>query len=254
MPYGDIIKVGAQGYGTQAHGPVPDGIFPFSEDVPQYTPGPRQGPASCSRRPATPDGGFDLTLTYASENAAEKPVRPADQGRLRADRSRRSTSRAQLFNQQWEEAKADPAKAQDIFVLYYWPTYSDAGSDNLYSLFHSSDEPFFNLSYWKNDQYDAADRQGRERTPRRDRDRAQSMYAEAMKLLYDQAPGAFLYDAQAVSGGAEGSHRSRRPTRTTRSPRSSRTSSPPDVAGGGRPALHRCRRHHHRPDESRKCS
>ena len=35
-------------------------------------------------------------------------------------------------------------------MLLYWPTYSDAGADNLYSLFHSSDEPFFNLSYWKN--------------------------------------------------------------------------------------------------------
>ena len=61
---------------------------------------------------------------------------------------------ADLFNQQWEAAKADPANAQDIFVVYYWPTYSDAGADNLYSLFHSSEKPFFNLSYWKNAAYD----------------------------------------------------------------------------------------------------
>ena len=59
-----------------------------------------------------------------------------------------------LFNQQWEEAKNDPANAQDIFLLLYWPTYSDAGTDNLWSMFHSSEAPFFNLSYWKNEEFD----------------------------------------------------------------------------------------------------
>ena len=48
-----------------------------------------------------------------------------------------------------------PAGRQDMFLLLYWPTYSDAGSDNLWSLFHSSDAPFFNLSYWNNPEYDA---------------------------------------------------------------------------------------------------
>ena len=37
IPYADIITVGAQGYGTQSHGPVPAGVFPWSADVPQYT-------------------------------------------------------------------------------------------------------------------------------------------------------------------------------------------------------------------------
>ena len=30
MPYKDIIAVGAQGYGTQSHGAVPAGIFPYN--------------------------------------------------------------------------------------------------------------------------------------------------------------------------------------------------------------------------------
>ena len=36
-PYKDIISVGAFGYGTQARGPVPSGIFPWSSKTPQYT-------------------------------------------------------------------------------------------------------------------------------------------------------------------------------------------------------------------------
>jgi peptide/nickel transport system substrate-binding protein len=102
-----------------------------------------------------------------------------------------------LFNQQWAAAKANPKKAQDIFLLLYWPTYSDAGSDNLYSLFHSSAKPFFNLSYWKNPSYDKLVDAGSAAFGV-SQAKAQSDYANAMKILYQQAPGAFLYDAKLV--------------------------------------------------------
>ncbi len=196
IPYDDIIGIGAQGYGTQSHGPVPDGIFPFSADVPQYTQDLDKARELLGAA-GYPDGGFELTLTYASENAAEKRFVPLIKDAF-AQIGVEVNVKSQLFNQQWEDAKADPENAQDIFVLYYWPTYSDAGSDNLYSLFHSSEDPFFNLSYWKNDQYDELiDGAGTYTVT--DRDQSQAMYEEAMGLLYDEAPAVFLYDAQAVS-------------------------------------------------------
>jgi peptide/nickel transport system substrate-binding protein len=195
MPYDDIIGVGAQGYGTRSHGPVPNGIFPFSEDVPMY-----EQDLDKAKQLLDESGhgdGFSLTLTYASENAAEARFVPLIKDAL-AKIGVDVNVRAQLFNQQWEKAKADPKQAQDIFVLYYWPTYSDAGSDNLYSLFHSSDEPFFNLSYWKNEQYDQlVDEAGR--LTGSDRDAAQAKYEQAMGILHDEAPGAFLYDARGIS-------------------------------------------------------
>ncbi len=194
VPYDEIIEVGAQGYGTQSYGPVPDGIFPFDSGVSQYTQD--LDKARDLLADAGHADGFDLTLTFASENSAEKRFVPLIKDAF-AQVGVDVEVKAQLFNQQWEEAKADPAKAQDIFVLYYWPTYSDAGSDNLWSLFHSSDAPFFNLSYWKNETYDALVDEAGTYTAT-DRDRAQSMYSEAMELLYDEAPGVFLYDAQAV--------------------------------------------------------
>jgi peptide/nickel transport system substrate-binding protein len=196
MPYDDIISVGAQGYGTQSHGPVPDGIFPFSADVPQYT----QDLDEARRLLAEagyPDGGLDLTLSYASENSAEGRFVPLIKDAL-AKVGVNVTVKSQLFNQQWEDAKADPKNAQDIFVLYYWPTYSDAGSDNLYSLFHSAEEPFFNLSYWDNAGYDELIDDAATFTAT-DRDKAQAMYEQAMGVLYEEAPAAFLYDAQQVS-------------------------------------------------------
>ncbi len=195
IPYQDIIDVGAQGYGTQSRGPVPQGIFPWSEEVPMYEQD--LDKAADLLADAGHEDGFDLTLTYASENAAEARFVPLIKdafAKIGVD----VAVRAQLFNQQWEKAKADPKKAQDIFVLYYWPTYSDAGSDNLWSLFRSSDAPFFNLSYWKNDQYDALIDEAGTLTGS-DRDAAQAKYVEAMQLLHDQAPGAFLYDARGIA-------------------------------------------------------
>ena len=194
IPYDEIISVGAQGYGSQSHGPVPDGIFPFSADVPQYSQD--LDKAREMLADAGHEDGFDLTLTFASENSAEKRFVPLIKDAF-AQVGVDVTVKSQLFNQQWEEAKADPAQAQDIFVLYYWPTYSDAGSDNLYSLFHSSEDPFFNLSYWKNDEYDGLIDEAGVNTAT-DRELAQSTYEEAMGLLHEEAPAVFLYDAQAV--------------------------------------------------------
>lgn len=195
VPYDDIIDIGSQGFGTQSRAAVPKGIFPYSDDVPVYEQDldkARQLLAEAGHE----GGGFDLVLTYASENANEARFVPLIKDAF-AQVGVEVEVRGELFNQQWENAKADPATAQDIFVLYYWPTYSDAGADNLWSLFHSSEAPFFNLSYWNNEQFDtliddAATLSGSDRAA------AQAKYVEAMTLLVDQAPALFLYDTQAV--------------------------------------------------------
>lgn len=195
IPYEDIIEVGGEGYGTQSRGPVPKGIFPYSEDTPQYTQD--LDKAAELLADAGYGDGLELTLTYASENPAEARFVPLIKDAF-AQIGVELDVRAELFNQQWENAKSDPENAEDIFIVYYWPTYSDAGSDNLNSLFHSSEEPFFNLSYWENDAYDALIDEAITLTGT-DRDAAQATYEEAMELLVEQAPGFFLYDVQSIT-------------------------------------------------------
>ncbi|MGO2745310.1 ABC transporter substrate-binding protein [Microbacterium sp.] len=195
VPYEDIIDVSALGYGTQSRSAVPKGIFPYSEDVPQYSQDLEKAKELLAEA-GHPDG-FTLELTYASENATEARFVPLIKDAL-AQIGVEVNVTAMLYNQQWEAAKADPASAQDIFVLYYWPTYSDAGADNLYSLFHSSDVPFFNLSYWNNPEYDALIDEAATLTGS-DREAAQAAYEEAMQMLYDQAPALYLFDPQVVT-------------------------------------------------------
>ncbi len=196
IPYADIITVGAQGYGTQSRGPVPEGVFPWSAEVPQYTQDLEKAKALL-KDAGYENGGFKLNLTYAAENQNEARFAPLIQeayGSLGID----VTITPIAFNQQWEQAKGDPKDRQDMFLLLYWPTYSDAGSDNLWSMFHSSENPFFNLSYWKNTQFDSLVDEAIGLTATQ-RDQAQAKYTEAMQVLVDQAPGLFFYDTRFVT-------------------------------------------------------
>ena len=195
IPYEDIIAIGAQGYGTQSRGPVPAGVFPWSADVPQYTQDLAKA-AQLLTEAGHEGGGFSLELTYASENQNEGRFAPLIKdayAKIGVD----VTLTPMQFNQQWERSKGDAAARQDMFLVLYWPTYSDAGSDNLWSLFHSSESPFFNLSYWNDAEFDTLVDDAGALTAT-DRDAALAKYVEAMKRLVDQAPGLFFYDTKFV--------------------------------------------------------
>lgn len=195
IPYDDIIKIGVKGLGTQSRGPVPAGVWPWSPDVKQYTYDLEKA-KELLKEAGYENGGFSLRLTYAAENATHEAYAPLIKdayAQLGVD----VTIEAIAFNQQWAEAKSDPANAQDMFLLLYWPTYSDAGSDNLWSMFYYTEKPFFNLSYWNNPTFNALVDEAISLTVS-DPAASQAKYVEAMNLLVDEAPGLFFFDTKAV--------------------------------------------------------
>ena len=194
LNYRDITAVGGQGYGTQSRGPVPAGIYPYNPAIPQYSMA-RAKAKTMLKNAGVKD--LKIKITYASENSAEARFVPLIKDAFAAI-GVTAEVQGMLFNQQWAAAKKDPANAQDLFIVKYWPTYSDAGVDNLWSLFHSSAKPSFNLSYWKNTAYDklvddAVELSGSDKAA------AQKLYNQAMTLLYTEAPGLYLYDEAQVS-------------------------------------------------------
>jgi peptide/nickel transport system substrate-binding protein len=199
MPYEDIIKIGANGRGTQSHGAAPNGVFPYSEDVKQYSYDLEKA-KELLKEAGYEGGGFSLRLTYASENSTEETFAPLIKDSF-AQIGVDVTIEPLQFSEQWTLAKTDPATAQDIFLLLYWPTYSDAGADNLWSMFYGTAEAphlnstKFNLSYWYNEQYNALmdEASGLSGT-----DLAASLakYTEAQNLLVEEAPAAFLFDTK----------------------------------------------------------
>lgn len=195
IPYEDIIKIGADGLGTQSRGPVPEGVWPWSPAVKQYTYDLDKA-RELLKEAGYEGGGFSLRLTYAAENDTEAAFAPLIKDSF-AQIGVDVTVEAIGFSQQWEEAKSDPANAQDIFLVLYWPTYSDAGSDNLWSLFYYTEKPFFNLSYWNNEAYNTTLDEAIALTVT-DPETSQAKYVEAMNILYDEAPGISFFDTKAV--------------------------------------------------------
>jgi peptide/nickel transport system substrate-binding protein len=191
IPYDDVIKVSVQGLGTQSRGPVPAGVWPWSDEVNQYTYDMDKAKQLLTEA-GYPDGGFSLKLTYSAENNTEAAFAPLIKDSY-AQLGVEVQIEPMLWSQQWEFAKTDPAKAQDMFLVLYWPTYSDAGSDNLWSMFYWTEAPYFNLSYWKNDSFNALVDEAIGLTVT-DPVTSQEKYVEAINLLVDEAPGLFFFD------------------------------------------------------------
>ncbi|HEC34952.1 MAG TPA: ABC transporter substrate-binding protein [Anaerolineae bacterium] len=192
IPYDDVVAVGAGGLGQQARGPVPHGLWPYSDEVGQYTYDPDRA-RDLLAEAGYPGGGFSLVLTHAAENLSEERFAPVIRDAL-ADIGIEVEIRPMLWAQQWELAKGDPAEAQDIFLLLWWPTISD-GYDNLSSMFHCEDEPFFNLCYYCNPEYDELIDTALELTAT-DPETGQQMYIDAMNILVEDSPALFLYDTR----------------------------------------------------------
>lgn len=192
-PYADIIEVAVLGEGTQSRAAVPIGVFPYDESVPVY---PTDVEKARELMAQAGVDGFEMEITYTAENTLEQAFAPLLQdgyGQIGID----VTLTPMPWGQQWDRAKGDPAGRQDMFVVLYWPTYSDAGSDNLASLFKSSEAPFFNLSYWVNEEFDGLIDEAITLTGT-DREAAQAKYTEAMNLLVEESPGVFFFDTMST--------------------------------------------------------
>jgi peptide/nickel transport system substrate-binding protein len=190
IPYQDIISIGVNGLGTQSYGPIPAGVFPWDDSVGQYTYDLEKA-KELLKEAGHEGGGFPIRMTYTSSNVAEEAFAPLikdSYAQIGVD----VTIEPLSLGEQLKLARSG-ADAQDMTLMLYWPAYADAGIDNLWSLFYYTETPSWNLSYWKNEEYmklwdEAYALSGT------DIDAAQAKYAEATKLLVEEAPGIFFFD------------------------------------------------------------
>jgi peptide/nickel transport system substrate-binding protein len=191
MPYKDIINVGFAGAATQARGIVPQGQFGFSEKVMQYTYDLDKAKALLAEA-GFPKGSLKLVLTYASENPQEQRFAPLIQSefkKLGVDLEIQPLA----WNTQWAKGKGDPKERQDIFLLLWWPTYSDP-YETLFSLLHDEgDKPEWNLAYYKSPAYDTMIKKAYE-TVGVQPSVAIDMYVNAQNMIQKDCPVAPLVD------------------------------------------------------------
>lgn len=192
IPYDDVVEVATGELGQQARGPVPHGLWPYSDEVFQYTYNVDKAKELLAEA-GYPDGGFSLVLTHAAENLNEERFAPVIKDAL-AELGIEVEIRPMLWAQQWELAKGDPTQAQDMFLLLWWPTISD-GYDNLSSMFKCEETPFFSLAYYCNEEYDSLVNEALNLTAT-DPEKAQENYTQAMNMLAEDSPSLFLYDTK----------------------------------------------------------
>ncbi len=194
--YEDILAVATNGFGEISRGPLPSGLYPYDPNTPQYTYDPAKAKQLLAEA-GYPDGGFELAMTYASDDAFGSKLAPVLKENF-ADVGVTLDLQPLLWEQSWAKAKGPAKDRQDLFEVVWWPGYPD-GYDTLYSLYHSEEEPLWNMSYWSNQTYDDTIDTAFSEEPV-DPDNAQKLYNEAQKMVVDEALSLYLFDQNSLYG------------------------------------------------------
>jgi len=196
VPYQQIITGVLHGYGNQSFGPVPAGMPGHFTDLPQYTYDIGKAKQLMAQA-GYPNGGFTVLLTYLTGDSREEGTAELIKNSLK-DLGIEVDIRAMTWNEQWALAcngsndPACPLRAQDMFVMYWWPTILSP-YDFLVNMFHSETSVVFNCGYYYHPDFDnlidqAYALEGTDKT------QAFQMYWKAEKMLIDDAASLFLWD------------------------------------------------------------
>ncbi len=193
FPYDDVVDNLYGGEATRAVGPVPQTMW---------------GAATGASMPQTDldraseilsgAGVQDLSLTYSYdvgevEQEQIGEVWKANLASIGVD----LVLEPLTWDARWEIAQGDPASAQDVFTMFWYPTYVTP-TDFLYSLYRSEDAPFFNLGYYSNPDFDAL-LDAADATSGTDTDAASDMFRQAQQILIEDNAAVFMLDVPSVS-------------------------------------------------------
>ena len=192
FPYDDVAGALYGGQGSRAHGMIPATVWGFDPDLDLP-----QTDLDRARAILEAVGATDLSLVYSydagtTEQQQIGEVWKANLATIGVD----LVLEPLTFDARWQKAQADPEGAQDIFTMFWFPTYVTP-FDFLFSTFHSEDEPFFNLGYFSNETFDTliVDADAVSGT---DQAAAVEMFQEAQRILVDENAGVFMLDVPTV--------------------------------------------------------
>lgn len=147
----DAIASSLQGAGSPASGFIPEGLVGFTPDLGLE---PDIEEAKRLLAEAGHEDGVTLRMTYAEGDALHQTIATLMASQL-AEAGITLDLQPMTWNAQVDQARSsDVAGRQDIFMFNWYPDFPDPYSW-FNSLFHSSEEPFYNFAYLDDPKLDA---------------------------------------------------------------------------------------------------
>lgn len=196
FPYDQLVNNIMSGQVSQARGIVPAGMPGHADDAVQYSQDLNQAKALLAEA-GIAENSLNLTVTYTAGSPEPQKAAEIYKAAL-AEIGVELTLQPMSWEAQYELATSDAESAQDIFMMFWWPTYVTS-LDFLASLFRSEDDINYNLSYYKNPEFDALVDAGAE-TMATDAASSTKAFEEASRLLAADAPAVFMYDQKNTYG------------------------------------------------------
>lgn len=191
FPYDDVIQYALGGYGKQSIGAIPEVHWGHGENLFQYNLDLEKAKKLLAEA-GYPEGGFKLLYTYMSGDELERKIGELYKVELQKLNIELEI-RGMTWDSQWELSRhVNPNERQDLFIMYHYPDYSSPyGWFKLY--FRSEEEIVFNLSYYKNKDFDELIDLA-EATAGSDINKAESMFIDAQKMLIEDNTSIFVSD------------------------------------------------------------
>jgi peptide/nickel transport system substrate-binding protein len=188
FPYDDVVEAFYGGESTRSQGIIPQAVWGSSNslDLPETD-------LDAAAKVLADAGVTDLSVTYSFDAGTTEQQQFGEVWRANL-----ATIGVDLvldpltFDARWELAQADPANAQDVFTLFWFPTFVTP-YDFMFSLFRTEEAPFFNLGYYSNPDFDALIDEA-DAVSGTDRDAAIALFQEASQILIDDNAAVFMVD------------------------------------------------------------
>jgi peptide/nickel transport system substrate-binding protein len=190
FPYAAVAENLYAGLGTQSRGPIPAGMWGHDPNLTQYSQDLDKA-RELLEQAGYPDGGFEVLYSFSAGDLDEQQIGElwkAELDKIGID----LIVEGLQWEAQWDVAISDPQTAQEVFVFYWWPDIVTPYSF-LFGMFHSEDEPLFNLGYYNDPEFDALIDEANE-VSGVDLDAAAEMFIESQEMLVEDAAAIFIVD------------------------------------------------------------
>lgn len=196
IPYEDIIEYAAGGYGVQTHGCIPEGVWAYNGELPQYSHDLELAKELFAQAGVDP-ASLNLLLTYTSGIDEERKSAELFQNELMKLGITMEIRALPFVTGQMELGASDNTEErQDIFMMYWYPDYINP-SCWYEPVFYSQDPVVLGFSYYNNPEMDALIDQAKYDSIM-DRAQGKLSWDKVQEKFVEDCPGIFVFDKSTV--------------------------------------------------------